>query len=156
MNNTRLPFQSLNPVEAESKLKIDNSKSRFGKKNEINKQTQAQFNQQVDEIQEHQNEVVKDVAKLSKQYTYFIKDTKLSETKGPIQLELEASIPKELADLILLLNNDESQPEGIGSVGGILLLLKCNLIQRDIINELRYRVHTLENKLSSNPKTDDQ
>ena len=139
----------------ESKLKLDNAKSRFGKKSEENKANKANFENEVSEIQGEQAVIVKKITDLTSQFVGFIKDKTLNENKGPILLGLEKSIPKELSEISLQIDNDESTEQiCLGSNGLILLLLRATLIQRDIINELSYKVSKLENKLSSQ-KSDD-
>jgi hypothetical protein len=126
------------------KVKIDSSKSRFTKKSEEKKQIQANFNEQVEGYQEQQSAIVKKTAELTTQFNNFIKDSTLKENKGPIQLEMEKQICKDLVDLSLELNQDQTQAEGIGSAGLNLLLLKIVMYQRDKINELGYKLSKLE------------
>jgi hypothetical protein len=137
----------------DSKLKLDNSKSRFGKKNEENKANKEQFEADVSEHQQAQTAIMKKVADLAKQYVGFVKDTTLVENKGPILLQLEGSVPKELSEISLLIDNDETTEQiSLGSNSLILLLLKTTLIQRDIINQLSYKVSKLEKQSSSEVK----
>ena len=45
-----------------------------------------------------------------------------------------------------ILNQDETKPEGYGSMATINLLFKIILKQKDIINTLDYRISNLESK----------
>jgi len=133
------------------KVKLDNTKSRFAKKAEEQKKQEAQFDQSVDDYQKNQAALVKKASELSSQFMSYIKDQRLNlpENKGPVLIEMEKQICKELTDLSLELNQDQSQPEGIGSAGMILLLLKTVLVQRDFINELRYDISKLKKNSSA-------
>lgn len=139
----------------EQKLKLDVSKSRFAKKNEEDKASKAQFEGEVSEYQQAQKDILNKITELAIQFNGFIKDKTLKENKGPILLALEQTVPKELSEISLHIDNDETTDQiCLGSNGLILLLLKSSLIQRDIINELSYKVSKLETKLSSQDKTD--
>jgi len=70
----------------------------------------------------------------------------------PIQKDLESDVARQIVDISLALNNDQTKPEGIGSAGCIMLLLRSVLIQRDIINELSYKVSVMEKQASSKAK----
>lgn len=129
---------------SENKVKLDNSKSRFAKKAEEKKQINANFEGQVEEYQIQQAAIVKKAADLTSTFMGLIKDSTLKENKGPIQLDLEQQICKDLTELSLELNQDQTQPEGIGSAGMTLLLLKIVMYQRDKINELGYKISKLE------------
>lgn len=134
----------------DQKIKLDASKSRFAKKSEEDKATKAQFEEEISEHQKAQLDIIKKISELSKQFIGFIKDKTLNENKGPILLDLEKTVPKELSEISLHIDNDETTDQiCLGSNGLILLLLKSNLIQRDIINELSHKVSKLEEKLSS-------
>src|SRR6266705_5360640 len=128
----------------DQKVKLDSSKSRFVKKAEEQKQIEANFNEQVSDYQTQQAALVKKSGELTGKFMNFIKDSTLKENKGPIQLEMEQQICRDLTDLSLELNQDEHQPEGIGSAGMTLLLLKIVMFQRDKINEMSYKLSKLE------------
>lgn len=140
----------------DSQLKIDNSKSRFGKKSEENKASKDQFDTEVSEYQKEQAAILTKIVELATQFNGFIKDKTLNENKGPILLELEKSIPKELSEISLQIDNDETTDQiCLGSNGLILLLLRTNLIQRDIINELSFKVSKLEKRFPSSENEND-
>lgn len=128
----------------EKKVKLDNSNSRFAKKAEEKKKIEAEFNDQVSEYQVQQAEIVKKSAEMTSKFMAIMKDSTLKENKGPIQIEMENQICRDLTDLSLELNQDQTQPEGIGSAGIALLLLKIVMLQRDQLNECRYKLSKLE------------
>ncbi len=132
----------------ENKIKLDNNKSRFAKKSEEKKQNETNFEGEVSNYQAQQSIIIKKVADLTSTFMGMIKDSTLKENKGPIQLDLEQQICKDLTELSLELNQDETQPEGIGSAGMTLLLLKIVMVQRDKINELGYKISKLEKSSS--------
>ena len=116
------------------------------------------FEKKATEHFENDQDLKNKIFNLSNQFVTFVKDKTLSENKSPIQLDLEKDISRQIVDIGLQLNNDESKPEGIGSAGCIMLLLRCTLAQRDIINELGYKINNLEKKilnLESKPNRDD-
>lgn len=134
----------------EPKSKLDPSKSRFAKKIDENKPTQEQFEGEVSEYQKEQAIMQQKITGLAKQFIDFIKDKTLNENKGPILLDMEKTVPKQLSEVSLKIDNDETTQEiCLGSNGLILLLLKTSLIQRDIINELSFRVSKLEKLVES-------
>ncbi len=137
----------------DSKLKLDNTKSRFGKKSEENKTNKEQFEVEVSEHQQAQTAIKQKIADLAKQYVGFVKDFTLNENKGPILLQLEGSVPMELSQISLAIDNDETTEQiCLGSNGLILLLLKTTLMQRDMISQLSYKISKLEKQSSSEVK----
>jgi hypothetical protein len=76
-----------------------------------------------------------------------IKDRTLPENKSIQDKEHEKEVLNNLAKVANVLNNDETQPEGIGSVALIKLLLETVLYQRDLINILGYNTSVLDSKI---------
>ncbi len=89
---------------------------------------------------------------LSRTYMGFIKNKIVKENKSPIEEDLEKETVQKLIQISMQLNNDDTQPEGIGSLGLINLLFRSVLAQRDIINNLEYKYVQLERQLSSKDK----
>lgn len=83
---------------------------------------------------------------LSVKYKSIIQSKLLPENKGPISLNVEKEILDKLVQLATDMNEDETQPESIGSTALCMLLMKCMLLQRDEINQLYFRVEQLEKK----------
>ena len=127
-------IQKQNPKIKESLAK----KSRFV--NETPKQTSVDFDHKVAEFKQQDVEIKNKIADLSTKYRNIIKDQTLEENKGPAAKTFEKEVIKQLCDVGLRLNNDSSQPEGIGSIGLTSLLLNIILIQRDTINSLSFQV----------------
>lgn len=124
--------------------------SKFGPKaNPVKKQ---EFEESVEDYNERLEEIKKKAFELSTQFMSFVKDKTLPENRGPIQISLETDTTRELVDVASILNSDGNLPEGIGSSGCILLLLRVALAQRDIINELRYKVSQLEKHIAAEEK----
>jgi hypothetical protein len=121
------------------------------------KQNKEAFEKKAADHFENDQDLKNKIFNLSNQFTTFVKDKTLSQNKSPIQLDIEKDVSRQIVDIGLQLNNDESKPEGIGSAGCIMLLLRCTLAQRDIINELGYKINFLEKKilnLESKPNPD--
>lgn len=127
-------------------LKIDNSKSKFAKQP---KPSHADFEKSVQTKISADNEIKAKIVDSTKKYWASIKDQKLTENKDSIEAAAEKDVVQTLSSLALDLNNDESKPEGIGSVGLNQLLLQVCLHQRDQINSLAYRVQQLEKLLKN-------
>lgn len=132
----------------EPKVKLDNTRSRFAKKAEEKKQNEAVFNEKIEEHQSREKFYFSKVSELTKQINELVKDSTLKINKGPIQLDMEQQIIKDMISLSVQINQDQTQDEGMGSSGVNLLLLKIVLYQRDKINELDYKL----SKLSSSAK----
>jgi hypothetical protein len=121
------------------------------------RENKENFEKKATESFENDQNLKNKIFNLSNQFFTFVKDRTLSENKSPIQLDLEKDISRQIVDIGLQLNNDELMPEGIGSAGCIMLLLRCTLAQRDIINDLGYKIINLEKKilnLESKPNRD--
>jgi hypothetical protein len=84
------------------------------------------------------------VSELGVKFKNFINDKTLKQNKSQAKINEEKLVIKELSDIAVLLNSDQNQPEGIGSVGISVLLMQLILLQRDKINELE---HIIENNL---------
>ena len=137
-----------------SGVKISGKKSKFSSK----KVDKEEFERRAAVTYENDQEVKNKAFKLSSQFMTMLKDKTLGENKSPIQKDLEGDISRQIVEIAMALNNDESKPEGIGSAGSCMLLFRCVLVQRDVINELSWKVKGLENKvykLSSAKDTDE-
>jgi len=71
------------------------------------------------------------------------KDKTLQENKSHKEKEEEGLALLDFAKFAMLINGDEKQPEGNGSVSFAVAIVKCALIQRDRINELEFEVFNL-------------
>lgn len=146
-----LPFESdeeVNEAEAPNlKTKLDPKKSRFHRKNIEEKEAVERLEEKVKEHQKEEQELIQEIHTHSSNFMKFIKDKTIKENKSPIEASVEAETVQGLVKLALKLNNDQTQPEGIGSVGVITLLLKAVLAQRDIISSLEFKVSQLEKQI---------
>lgn len=136
----------IQPKQQNAGLKVGNDKSKYNKEQVFHSTT---FDQEVLSHVKDQNDQKYKAMELSKKFWSAIKDTTLSRNKGPNKKELESQTAKDLCQLALELNSDQSQPEGIGSIGIITLLLNTVLYQRDMINNLSYEVSLLNKKIKS-------
>lgn len=143
---TNKPFESdsEDTNEGPNKTKLDPKKSRFHRKNTEEKESIEKLEEKVSEHQKEEQEILQEIHSLSSRFIGFIRTKTLKENKSPIESSVEAETVQGLVQMALKLNNDQTQPEGIGSVGVITLLLKSVLAQRDIINNLEFKVSQLE------------
>lgn len=129
-------------VNDKSNVKLDNSKSMFAGK----QFRSTNFDEGVDNYFKKDNDFKQKAFQLATNYKKAIQDKTLVENKGLIGKDEEKALISELIKLANEINNDQSQPEGIGSIGLCSLLLQVCLYQRDQLNELLYRVQKLESK----------
>lgn len=142
---TKLPFEEEVEENSKSGVKLDNSKSRFAKK-DGSVHSEKEFNEAIGQHNDRLSKTREKIATLSTSFMNFVKDTTLPENKSPIQVDLEKSTARELIDLAMQLNSDEQQPEGIGSCGMLMLLMRVVLTQRDTINKLSYELKEFKNQ----------
>jgi len=83
---------------------------------------------------------------LSIKYKSFIENKTLVANRGPIAVNLEKEVLDKLAQLATDMNEDETQMQGVGNTALCMLLMKCMLVQRDIINNLSFKIEQLEKK----------
>lgn len=81
---------------------------------------------------------------LGKTFIELISDKTLIENKGSIAQNAENQVVSDLAKLAIDMNNDETQDEGMGSIGLVVLLFKTVLSQRNRINALEYKLQKIE------------
>jgi hypothetical protein len=124
------------------------NKGRFSN-NENKIPSKSQFDEAVSDIRKNDNSIISEIRDLSIKYKQYITDRTLNVNKNPISKELEKETIKKLCEIGLVLNEDETQKFGTGSVGLINLLLNSVLIQRDKINEMSYEIHSLKNILNT-------
>jgi hypothetical protein len=111
---------------------------------QINKtEVKAKFEQQADEQFAKIEDYKQQMWDLSVKYKSFIESKVLSENKGPISLNLEKEVLDKLVQLAIEMNEDATQPEGVGNTALCMLLMKCMLLQRDTINSLSFKLDQL-------------
>ena len=134
-------------------LKLDNRNSRFSKLEDGAKvPTKQEFEHKAIQVKQKHLDINARVAELSGQYRGLFQSKTLPENKTPHQKQLEKEIIFNLSQLCLDLDNDETQKEGIGSIGLCKILLSLLLEQKDNINILAYEVSKLKKALSDAQK----
>src|SRR5258708_26896525 len=123
MNKT--PFQDAEEIEKKaSNVKLESSKSRFSPRSAEKQASADNLYDKVSEFKEHEKKVAQEIMELSKTYMGFIRNKVVRENKSPIEDDLEKETVKKLIQISMELNNDDTQPEGIGSLGLINLLFR--------------------------------
>jgi len=127
-------------------VKLDPNKSRFKPKE--NKKTQEDFEKEISALQRNEEGLKARVIELSSQFMDATQNKILEENRGIIGQDVERELVNSLGALGLHINNDEHQPEGIGSIGLIMLLMNVTLKMRDRLNEQAHKIHLLEQQLN--------
>ena len=146
-------------------VKLDPNKSRFKPKEK--KKTQEDFEKEIADVQQKDEYLKNKAIQLSNRYHDAVDDKTLPENRGVLGKDVENEMINDLSQLALHLNNDEHQPEGIGSVGVLTVLLHAVLSLRDRVNLVAYnteqhfkklaeRVDTLEKKLEKETSSEDK
>lgn len=117
-------------------LKIDNKKSIFSSMPK--KPNPAEFQKEVLESQDVISSYNEEAAELAILFKKSLEDKTLPQNKNSILEDIEKSLINKIANIAIKLNKDELEPEGIGSVGVSVLLLRSLLLQRDKINQLEF------------------
>lgn len=123
------------------------SKSRFAKNPQEEKYTSVDFDHKVAELVKNDVELQNLSRDLSTKYKSILMDKTLAKNKSPDNTSFESQLVGQLAQLGLQVNADQSRPEGYGSITIIALLLKCVLIQRDLINQSSYEIREIKRAL---------
>lgn len=130
-------------------LKLDGSKSQF------TKPARPNFSQAADRAIDNAEGKRQKALELTKQFWDIVRDKTLPENKGPLKKDLEKEISNKLISYAIEMNGEieitdnegnvvGKEPDGIGSVSLIALLLKIVLYQRDINNLLEKKICDLE------------
>jgi len=93
---------------------------------------------------------------LSAKFKSFIEDKILPLNKTLVSKDLENEVLQQLITVASEMNEDDTQPEGLGSTALCMLLMKMTLLQRDIINSLAYEVDKLKMQLQKQSKPEDK
>jgi hypothetical protein len=115
----------------------------------------AMFESRADEAFSKYEEYKQRTWDLSTKFKSFVGDRVLLENKSVITKGLENEVLDKLVALASEMNANEYQPEGIGSVALNMLLMKCMLLQRDIINTLSYKIEKIEKQIVMHKSNDD-
>lgn len=117
-----------------------------------NAQIKAKFENQADAKHSAIEYYKQEIWDLSIKYKSFIESKVLPENRGPIAINVEKEVLDKLVQLAIDMNEDELHQQGVGSTALCMLLMKCMLIQRDIVNTLYFKVEQLEKKVLSGIK----
>lgn len=126
-------------------LKIDNQNSSVPppKPN-----TAAIFDEKAKEVYQKYEEYKQRTWDLSIKFKSMIEDKMLTDNRSVLSRGIESETLNKLVALASEMNEDDNQPEGIGSTALAMLLMKMMLIQRDTINSLLFKVDKLEKNIS--------
>jgi len=152
----RLSDEEINISQKKSKL--DSSKSQF------NKPSRPSFESAAEEAVNKAEDKKQKALELTKQFWNVIRDKTLPENKGPLKKDLEKEISNKLISYAIEINgyvdvtDDDGnilgkEPDGMGSVGLIALLMKTVLYQRDVNNLLEKRLVDLESIIKNEKPT---
>lgn len=93
---------------------------------------------------------------LSSKFKSFVEDKILPVNKTVVSKDVENEVLQQLIAVASEMNEDNTQPEGLGSTALCMLLLKMTLLQRDLINNLGYEVDKLKMQLQKQNKPEDK
>ena len=140
-----MPFEDeeapLSKVVSNLKINNDNSSVRVADAEKI------PFDKRANEAFSQDESFKKKAYDLGKVFVQILDDKTLVANKSLMAKDLERESLQNLIKLGMEMNADENQPESMGSIGMITLLLKGVIMQRDKINSLEYRVLGLEKKI---------
>ena len=122
-------------------IKLTNEKSTVQQVVPLNTED---FEQSATEAVSRMTEYKKRAWDLGVRFKGLMENSVLSENKSLLVKDLEAEILAQLSTLAIEINNDDAQPEGMGSVALSQLLMKMILLQKDAISMLRFRIEQLE------------
>jgi|ERR1019366_2748170 hypothetical protein len=114
----------------------------------------AAFEEKAKESFESQEAYKNRMQELVPRFRSMIEDKILPQNKSLISKDLEQEVLNKLITVASEMNEDEAQPEAIGAVSLSMLLMKMLLLQRDIINNLSFKVERLEKNVLLEKTTD--
>jgi hypothetical protein len=136
-----MPFED-KKINFKKGAKLNNSTSsapappKTTQQEELDKAAKVVF----DRKQDYKNRI----AEISTQFKATLEDQTLPINRTSISKNLEQELKNKLILLSHEMNNDASEPESQGSMFIAILALSCLWIQRDIINDISYRLEQLE------------
>jgi hypothetical protein len=136
-----MPFEDETPKKKKLGVKLNNKDSVI---EPPKVPTSVAFEQKANEAFAKIESYKQRMWELSGKYKAIIEDRMLSQNKTVISKDLEKEVLDKLIAVASEMNDDNTQPESLGATALAMLLMKMNLIQRDIINELGYKVDKLE------------
>jgi len=145
-NKPRLSFgQDLNTEEAEMNqgIKLKPRKTRVPKADR-----QAVLDDAAKNTTQKLEAHLQEALELGQEFIRILSNKKVSEHKGPMEKSLEKEVARNWQQYILKINNDEHQPEGMGSAGAFSLIFSCLLKLRDRSNIIEHECVLLRNENS--------
>jgi hypothetical protein len=136
-----MPFDDPKEKKRKTGLKIDNSKSTVPEPKLINT---ANFDKQASEAFSKVESYKMRMLDLTSKFKAMVEDHILPDNKSIISRDLEKEVVDKLVAVASEMNEDQNQPESLGSVVLATLALKMLLLQRDTINSLLYKIDKLE------------
>ena len=147
-----MPFDEKEPKVRKTGLKINNAASAVPPPKVSDA---AAFEQKADAAFAKIQEYKERWWDLSGKFKSFIEDKILSINKTIISKDFESETLQKLVALASDMNEDEIQKESIGATSLCMMLMKMMLLQRDIINDLAYKLDKLEKSLKKQGKPED-
>ncbi|HWZ23230.1 MAG TPA: hypothetical protein VNW06_11285 [Cytophagaceae bacterium] len=142
-----MPFDEEDDVEIKQKVTIKPS----GKESVFDKMpkkiTKQEFEQKAAEANAKLNSYSERALENTMAFKKLMEDRTVPQNKSVFSGDLEKEVISNLMNLAIDMNEDPHEKEGMGSVGLIVFLFRLLLSQKDRVNELDYKVHTLEKKL---------
>jgi len=130
-------------VENNKVLKIDNSKSKIKKPPE-----------RID-VTANANKILSDINfqnklgwNLTSRLLSIFNNKKSQENKSQSEKDVENQVIMDYVEFAKLINSDEDQDEGLGSIVFAIAIVRCNLLQRDQINNQGKEVDTLKKRIN--------
>lgn len=136
------------PKRPKKGIKLDNSKSSIQPK----PNQAAIFDEKAKEAFSKYEDYKQRTWDLSTKFKAMIEDKILPENKSILSKDIEAEVINKLVALASDMNEDENQPESIGSTALSMLLMKMLLVQRDTINSILFKFDKLEKSLLKDDK----
>jgi len=124
----------------DSKLPASNVKTSTIKENYERKKY---FDQKIEDFVERKESLDSQIGELALAYKKILLDSTLEKNKNQLDASLEKDVLSKLILVANAMNEDESMPEGMGSMALCTIMLKCMIHQRNKINELSYQLSTL-------------
>jgi hypothetical protein len=148
-----MPFDEIKPRNRKTGLKINNEASKVPPPKPSATEV---FEKKADEAFMKIQGYKQKMWDLSSKFKSFVEDKILPVNKTVISKDVENEVLQQLIAVASEMNEDNTQPEGLGSTALCMLLLKMTLLQRDIINNLGYEVDKLKMQLQKQNKPEDK
>lgn len=155
-NRKPLPFEEQREISNKKNLKLSGRSSRFQKEVIQRKEAEAAketFDKRASEYMENRQEQQAQGVEVAKKLIGMLRDKTLPQNKGVLSISEEQEIRQEFNILTNSLNNDQTQPEGHGSLTAIALIIKVLFEMRDRMNLLEYQLEMEKKKNMSSPAT---